>query len=134
MSKSKDMFRLLRGPCIVKGFALTQILDPEIPRKKLKVSSKEKKCTMKNSYINGIKKLANININSFEGLTKRGLKHIQRNPTENVSIRKLKNRESAKNSRMRRKMYIELLEKKIMEQNEELNSMRKICEGKGNVI
>jgi len=35
---------------------------------------------------------------------------------------------------MRRKMYIELLEKKIMEQNEELNSMRKICEGKGNVI
>jgi len=67
-----------------------------------------------------------VNTTALEGLTKRGLKHIQKNPTENVSIRKLKNRESAKNSRMRRKMYIELLEKKIMEQQEELSIAQKM--------
>lgn len=97
-------------------------------RKKLKTTSKEKKNTIKNSYINGIKKLASVNSSALDSLTKRGLKHIQKNPTENVSIRKLKNRESAKNSRMRRKMYIELLEKKIMDQQEEFSMASKMME------
>lgn len=67
--------------------SLTQIPPSEVGKKKLK-TVKEKKTTIKNSYINGIKKLANCNTSSLEGLTKRGLKHIQKNPTENVSIRK----------------------------------------------
>ena len=75
------------------------LVNPEMGKKKLK-QSKEPKHSIKNSYINGIKKLANYNFSSIDNLTKRGLKHITQSPTENVSIRKLKNRESAKNSRM----------------------------------
>lgn len=114
------------------GVNLSQLGDNDLGRKKLKTTSKERKATMKNSYINGIKKLASVNTTALEGLTKRGLKHIQKNPTENVSIRKLKNRESAKNSRMRRKMYIELLEKKICEQQEEIVLGQKMLENNRN--
>ena len=108
----------------------TILINPEMGRKKLK-NSKEPKPSIKNSYINGIKKLANTNFTNFVDLTTRGLKHITKSTTENVSIRKLKNRESAKNSRMRRKMYIELLEKKIIEQQEELQLARRYLDNMG---
>ena len=69
----------------------------------------------KNSYINGIKSLAEqYKIKPLEVLTQRGLSHVQKDTKNSkVSLRKLKNRESAKNSRRRRKLYIELMERKV---------------------
>jgi Basic region leucine zipper len=71
----------------------------------------------KNSYINGIKELADqYKLETLDMLTHRGLGHvhtIEDDSSEDVSLRKLKNRESAKNSRKRRKLYIELMERKV---------------------
>jgi hypothetical protein len=39
-----------------QGMEQMRIPDAEMPKKKLKQSSREKRATMKNSYINGIKK------------------------------------------------------------------------------
>lgn len=68
----------------------------------------------KNSYINGIKDLIKeYNIEDADFLTRRGLKELDLEDEKNTPLRKLKNRESAKNSRKRRKLYMELMERKI---------------------
>jgi len=38
------------------GIKMPAIQDPELGRKKMKQTAKDRKATMKNSYINGIKK------------------------------------------------------------------------------
>lgn len=38
------------------GLKMPTIQDPELGRKKMKQTAKDRKATMKNSYINGIKK------------------------------------------------------------------------------
>lgn len=38
------------------GIKMPTIQDPELGRKKMKQTAKDRKATMKNSYINGIKK------------------------------------------------------------------------------
>lgn len=84
---------------------------------------------VKNSYINGIKELIEEdNYHSGDPLLQRGLQNLDKEKGNNIPLQKLKNRESAKNSRKRRKIYIELLEKKVKEQEKEIQKLREQLE------
>ena len=81
---------------------------------KVKIEDDGTRPATKNSYINGIKDLVKeYDIQDAEFMTKRGLKNLDKSGSKEVPLRKLKNRESAKNSRKRRKRYMELMERKV---------------------
>ena len=70
---------------------------------------------------------AELETNAGSTLTMRGLKHVDLldDVTDERQIKKVKNRESAKNSRERKRVYIHLLEDKFNHQEQVIEDLRK---------
>lgn len=85
----------------------------------------------KKSYIKGLIKLdmtPNVILEERNNpiLTKRGLKHLENQWGTNDEgvLRKAKNRESAKNSRQRKRVYIKVLEEKFANQEQMISDLK----------
>ncbi|CAD8135576.1 unnamed protein product [Paramecium octaurelia] len=84
---------------------------------------------VKNAYIKKIHSLLSV-----EGENEKIVKKIQKEPSssskqlENEDQKMIRNRESARNSRQRKKLYINLLEKKVEDLNQAIEQLRKSTE------
>ncbi|CAD8142581.1 unnamed protein product [Paramecium octaurelia] len=84
---------------------------------------------VKNTYIKKIHSLLSV-----EGENEKIIKKVQKEPSssskqlENEDQKMIRNRESARNSRQRKKLYINLLEKKVEDLNQAIGQLRKSTE------
>ncbi|CAD8131888.1 unnamed protein product [Paramecium pentaurelia] len=84
---------------------------------------------VKNTYIKKIHSLLSV-----EGENEKIVKKIQKEPSssskqlENEDQKMIRNRESARNSRQRKKLYINLLEKKVEDLNQAIGQLRNSTE------